>query len=744
MRITRVLGAAAAGLSLLAVTACSADTGATDDPTEAGTEEALVVYSGRSEELVGPLLEDLEAAVGVPVEVRYGDSAELSAPLAEEGDRTPADVFFSQDAGALGALAKADLLGELPEDVLASVDPTLRDDAGRWVATSARARVIVHHVEEAPEVADFDSIDDVLDEKYQGAIGFAPTNASWQSFVTALRVMRGEEAAEEWLTEFAALDPMTATDAGIGGHDHEWPDLSPDGYAAREELDRVALAEVRALTPTDARETVARAAFLERIALHDELAEAGLRRCHVAVIASDLHALRETFDLMPTGSEADWANISQRLAAMPTALQQWRTTLSTEADLGRVVARRQYLEVADQVRSWTGRSGGTGVLEQLATTATDVPASLSADLERHAALASAALAETGRFLAEEMAPRGRENQAVGRDAYQLASRNFLGATIDLDETYAWGWEELRRITAEMQATADRIAPGADVAEAVARLEADPRRKLRGTAALQAWMQKLADRAVTDLAGTHFDIPEQVKRIECMIAPTDDGGIYYTGPSEDFSRPGRMWWSVPAGIEEFATWRETTTVFHEGVPGHHLQIGHAVARSELLNRWQRLLCWVSGHGEGWALYAERLMDELGYLDDPGDRLGMLDAQAFRAARVIVDIGMHLELEIPRDNPFGFHPGERWTPELGREFMGQHSLDDPERIDFEVKRYLGWPGQAPSYKVGERIWLQVREDARARLGADFDLKAFHRAALDLGSLGLDPFRDAVAVL
>jgi hypothetical protein len=137
-----------------------------------------------------------------------------------------------------------------------------------------------------------------------------------------------------------------------------------------------------------------------------------------------------------------------------------------------------------------------------------------------------------------------------------------------------------------------------------------------------------------------------------------------------------------------------------------------------------------------------MDDLGYLSDPGNRLGMLDAQAFRASRVIVDIGMHLELEIPKDNPFGFHPGERWTPELGWEFMRAHCRVEDEQLKFELNRYLGWPGQAPSYKVGERIWLQARDDARARKGADFDLKAFHRAALDLGSLGLDPLRAALS--
>jgi uncharacterized protein (DUF885 family) len=296
----------------------------------------------------------------------------------------------------------------------------------------------------------------------------------------------------------------------------------------------------------------------------------------------------------------------------------------------------------------------------------------------------------------------------------------------------------------MLATADHIQPGSSIREAVAVLDADPARKIRGGEAFRDWMQELSDRTVAELADVHFDIPEPIRRLECCLAPTHDGGIYYTGPSEDFSRPGRMWWSVPDGIDEFSTWRETTTVFHEGVPGHHLQVAQTNYRSDLLNRWQRQACWVSGHGEGWALYAERLMDDLGYLADPGDYLGMLDGQSLRAARVVVDIGMHLELAIPEDNPFGFHPGETFTPELGLEFMREHCLMDDEYIRYEVLRYLGWPGQAPAYKVGERIWLQARDDARARHGDAFDLKAFHRAALDLGALGLDPFREAMARL
>jgi uncharacterized protein (DUF885 family) len=255
------------------------------------------------------------------------------------------------------------------------------------------------------------------------------------------------------------------------------------------------------------------------------------------------------------------------------------------------------------------------------------------------------------------------------------------------------------------------------------------------------MQDLAERAISQLHGRHFDIPEPARRIEAMIAPVDDGGIYYSEPSEDWSRPGRMWWSVPSGLDRFATWKEVTSVYHEGVPGHHLQISQSLAEREKLNRWQRLMCWVSGHGEGWATYAERLMGELGYLDDdPGAHLGMLDMQMMSASNVALDIGVHLELEIPKGT--GWREGERWTAGAAWEFLQAHSSWDEKRLRFELHRYLGWPGQALSYQLGQRVWLQAREEAKARAGAAFSLKDFHSGALSLGAMGLDPLREALS--
>ena len=554
-------------------------------------------------------------------------------------------------------------------------------------------------------------------------------------------VRQVDALSDDFVADYAAIDPIAATYMGISGYEDQLTDLSPDGFEEHEQIVRQAVAAIEATTPVDERERVAREAFLERSALFLRRYEAHLPRYVVSVASGPLHSLRGAFDLMDTSSEEGWTHVARRLAAVPDTLDGYRRTLVEEAALGNVAPAAQMTGVADQLRGWTGKAGSNpSIFNRMVERAPH--GALQQELRKRALAATQAFADFADFLESELAPQGAPKEAVGREHYSLESRYFLGATVDLDETYAWGWDELARLEDEMKLVADKIVPGGSIDDAVAALDADPMRNLPSKEAFRDWMQQLADETIHDLADVHFEIPQPARRIECMIAPHTDGGVYYTGPSEDFTRPGRMWWAVPEENTTFSTWREVTTVYHEGVPGHHLQIAQAAFRHDLLNRFLRKMCWVSGSGEGWALYAERLMDELGYLEDPGNKLGMLDMQGFRAGRVIVDIGMHLELEIPVDNPFGFHPGERWTPELGYEFMRAHSRVSDAELRYEIARYLGWPGQAPAYKVGERLWLQAREDAKARKGSAFDLKEFHTAGLNLGSIGLDPLMEALA--
>jgi len=552
-----------------------------------------------------------------------------------------------------------------------------------------------------------------------------------------------DEVSERFLVAHAELSPAAATIMGVQGYDDALPDRSPGGFAALLALHRSTIAEAKAVEVGSLREETAKDALLERIELEAERYEACVPQYELNGISCVPVELRAVFDLMPTATEEDWEKLGTRLNQVGTTLDGYRETLLEQAAAGRVSAARQVRVLAQRIAEWTGAEGNDYFV---GLTATAPETAVKARVEAAAIAAGKAFGEFGQWLTSDLLPQAPSRDAVGREVYQLASRYHIGATLDLEEAYAWGWQELARIEREMQTIAAALNGGDRSIPALAAvLDADPARKIHGKEAFRDWMQELADGAVRELGGKHFDIPEAIGRIECMIAPTSEGVIYYTPPSEDLTtRPGQMWWAVPAGIEDFATWREVTTVYHEGVPGHHLQVGQTMLRADLLNRWQRVGCWVSGHGEGWGLYAERLMEELGYLDEPGARFGMLDAQGFRAARVIVDIGMHLELEIPRDNPFGWRPGETWSANLGFEFLRAHSRMETAFLQAELNRYLGWPGQAPSYKLGERIWLQARDEAKQRRGADFDLRTFHRDALNLGSLGLDPLRRALARL
>jgi uncharacterized protein (DUF885 family) len=547
------------------------------------------------------------------------------------------------------------------------------------------------------------------------------------------RSVRG--ICDRYVDDYAALDPVAATELGIVGHEAELTDYSPVGHAARAELAKKALAEMAAAEPVDDGEHVAKAVFTERVSLDVELYEAGLTPAMLNVVVGPLHSLRMVFDLMPTQTPEHWAAIEARIGQVPAALAGIRASLLAGADAGQVSALRQIGKVADQCETWAGLGATPGFFTTLMATA---PQEITA-----ARAADEAFAEFAGFLRAELAPLAPTKDAVGEDVYRLWSRYFVGADLDLREAYEWGWAEFARIEAEMRAVADRIRPGATVAEAAEALDHDPRYHVSGRDEFTKRMQAIADDALNSLRGKHFDIPDRLMAIEARIAPAGgNASMYYSGPTEDFSRPGRMWWSLPVDKNEFTVWRETSIVYHEGAPGHHLQIATAVNQAETLTKYQRMMAFVSGHGEGWALYAERLMAELGYLSDDGDLLGMLSGQLFRAARVIIDIGMHLELEIPAGA--GFHDGERWTPELGLEFLLTRTVAEPSMSRAEIDRYLGWPGQAPSYKLGERLWLAARDDARARHGNAFDIKAFHKQALEMGGMGLDTLREQLGRL
>ncbi|MGA5440295.1 DUF885 domain-containing protein [Streptomyces griseoincarnatus] len=552
------------------------------------------------------------------------------------------------------------------------------------------------------------------------------------------------QVADAYVDELIALDPITGTYLGVKESSSRLPDLSPAGQAAVAGLLRATLArldEAERLPGADS-DAERRCARLLRERLTAELAvhEADEHLRAVGNLGTVAHAVREVFTVTPAETEEDWRAIAERLRAVPAALTGYRESLALGLERKLYAAPRPTETFVGQLGEWADTGEGRGWFEDFAAPGPDA---LRTELDEAARAATAAVRELRDWVRDVYAPavEGAPN-TVGRERYARWSRYYNGTDLDLDEAYAYGWSEYFRLLGEMRKEAEKILPGAETPwVALAHLD-EHGRHIEGVDEVRDWLQELMDQAIDALDGTHFDLAERVRKVESRIAPAGSAAApYYTPPSEDFSRPGCTW--LPTmGLTRFPVYDLVSTWYHEGVPGHHLQLAQWVHVAENLSRYQATVGMVSANCEGWALYAERLMDELGFLTDAEQRLGYLDAQMMRATRVIVDIGMHLELEIPADSPF--HPGERWTPELAQEFFGAHSSRPADFVESELTRYLTIPGQAIGYKLGERAWLLGREKARERHGDAFDLKAWHMAALSQGSLGLDDLVDELAAL
>ncbi|MCX4565610.1 DUF885 domain-containing protein [Streptomyces viridodiastaticus] len=552
------------------------------------------------------------------------------------------------------------------------------------------------------------------------------------------------QVADAYVDELIALDPITGTYLGVEGSSSRLPDLSPAGQEAVADLLRATLArldEAERLPGADS-DAERRCARLLRERLTAELAvhEADEHLRAVGNLGTVAHAVREVFTVTPAETEEDWRAITERLRAVPAALAGYRESLALGLERKLYAGPRPTRTFVGQLGEWADTGEGRGWFEDFAAAGPDA---LRAELDEAARAATAAVAELRDWLRDVYAPAVEgAPDTVGRERYARWSRYYNGTDLDLDEAYAYGWSEYFRLLGEMRKEAEKILPGAGTPwVALAHLD-EHGRHIEGVDEVRDWLQGLMDQAIDALDGTHFDLAERVRKVESRIAPAGSAAApYYTPPSEDFSRPGCTW--LPTmGMTRFPVYDLVSTWYHEGVPGHHLQLAQWVHVAENLSRYQATVGMVSANCEGWALYAERLMDELGFLTDAEQRLGYLDAQMMRATRVIVDIGMHLELEIPADSPF--HPGERWTPELAQEFFGAHSSRPADFVESELTRYLTIPGQAIGYKLGERAWLLGREKARERHGDAFDLKAWHMAALSQGSLGLDDLVDELAAL
>lgn len=545
------------------------------------------------------------------------------------------------------------------------------------------------------------------------------------------------EISDAHVEKLIELSPEFATSIGDPRGADRWSDYGVAGQEALADLaraTRMGLAEHLDHADRDQR-TTARV-LTEALDRRIEAFEAGDHLEDLGHLASSFRGLRTTFDSMDQSSDEGWAAIAGRLERLPTAFEQYAARLETGRRAGRVVARRQAASVAEQARALHGNESVYRRLVELAERGGFGSRRLTA--AAHTATAGA-LAFAG-YLEDTYLPSARSRDAVGRERYERKAGQFLGMTVDATEAYEWGWGEIDRLIDAMTDVAQMIEPGASLESMTTRLEADPELRATSPEAFCAVIAARLQDAVERLDGSHFDVDPRIHEITVNIAPPGGAlGTHYMRPSEDFSRPGSVWYAVGSQTE-FPLYHQISTAYHEGFPGHHLQVATTMANAERLSRAHRLTVWYPGYGEGWAMYTERLMGELGFLERPEFEFGMLAKQLYRATRVVVDIGLHLELEVPETAPL--RGGERWSYELAVEYMRRFGFRTDAQSHAEVLRYLGWPGQAISYKLGEREILSIRAETEARLGADFDLKRFHSEMIGNGAMGLAMLRTEIA--
>ena len=550
--------------------------------------------------------------------------------------------------------------------------------------------------------------------------------------------------SDQAVDRFAEANPLGATYLGVQGFDHLWPDLSPAGRQAERDMWASIKAEAEACDAPDSRTSLARDVLTEfcdrEITHHDS----GDHLLELNNITSAHQNLRFVYGSQAAETPEAWDSIIERVATVGEPLEGFRQTVEQGRQQGQTVSRRQVEAVIEQGAVAAGeRSSFDQLRSRLASapfasgdpsTPSATEADLAARLDQAIAAAKGAYRDFNTYLEETYLADAVAADGVGEERYLRAADGFLGSELDAPATYRWGWDEVERLWVEMQAACATIDPDASVAEVIDNLQSDPAYAVETPEEFVEVMAERQVQALAQLEGVHFDVPDQIRDIAVQVEPAGGAAAaHYVPPSEDFSRPGSVWYPIE-GQTHFPLFREITIAYHEGFPGHHLQIGYQTTMSDELSRFQRLIAWYPGSGEGWALYAEHLMGELGYLEQPEYVVGLLSSQLMRSCRVAIDIGCHLDLPIPDD--VTFHPGERWSYDLAYELLTERGLESPASAASEVVRYFGWPGQAISYKVGEQAILDLRAE-RAAAG-NFDPKDFHRDVLSVGSIGLDLMR------
>ena len=408
-------------------------------------------------------------------------------------------------------------------------------------------------------------------------------------------------------------------------------------------------------------------------------------------------------------------------------MQGYQASLAESLDEGRPPSVRLVGAVAEQCRTWAGNGDG-GWFGDLVAGYGD--GGLRESLDDAARSAAGAYGSLADWLEQECAPRSAASDGAGEERYRVWARVVLGADLDVAEAYEWGTGELARLEAEKATECDRILPGAGFDAVRAHLDSAPEHGVEGVDAYQSGLQELVDEAIDALAGTEFDIDDRLRVCPVSIPPEGQrvGAVLHAadgGPRP--TRTGVVPDDGPGALHDVergddgvprSRSRASPPARHDPTRAPHAAptASGSTAPTARAGRSTPSGSWTSS----------------GWFRTPATRLGFLCMQAMRAARVVIDIGLHTGRPVPEGLPGA---GGAWTYELAVDAIGRAGALPQEDATSEILRYLSWPAQATSYKLGERTWLDGRAAAMAAAGSTFDRRAWHGKALALGALGLD---------
>jgi uncharacterized protein (DUF885 family) len=515
----------------------------------------------------------------------------------------------------------------------------------------------------------------------------------------------------------------------------KYSDFSPSGANKRNDLDLKYLKLVEKEDTTNISDKITKELFLQTNKVSVDLFNLGDHLRDVSNLFSPVQSIYQTFDLIPKETDDDFEHIAKRLKNIEFAIDGYIESLKIGLEKNIVPAKRQVELCAIECKKHAGKLSAKSYFDTFLSDV-NIPDKYKNDIEKGKNIAKKSYAKLAEFFSDKLLAKSEKDDSVGLDRYSLYSMRFVGAKLNFKEIYEWGIQQFEEISEKQFQIAKKLGAKSEnrydaIAEITDILNKDDNLILKSPESFEKWMQKTSDEAMQYvLKNKKFDVPKAIQKLNCKIVKTDAGTVYYNPPSDDLKRPGTMWWSVTPNDKFFSKWEGKTTVYHEGVPGHHLQVARQVYNKDLLNDFRRN-AFISGFGEGWALYAEQLMDEFGFLSLP-EQLGTLFGKKLRAVRIIIDIGVHLKFDIPTSWQKHYGKGA-WTYESAKKLLFKHIMGSKDFLTFELNRYMGMPGQAISYLVGMKKFLSIREKVVST--NRYSLKEFHSKTLDIGAVTFD---------